>query len=345
MVDIDPEDPPADTMWERAGERELKIKFLVGYDRLVVTAVLSVGAFALLVGLAAAGPVDVEPLLSGDAVGAAFGSAIIAVITSVTLVLSVSQFVLSGQLAELEELRDRMEAEVEFRHRTEELSAADVAPVQPNRFFRTLLGTVGHHACELDAHARAVDAELEDVLAYTETVLDHAAESRRGLAGAEFGSFDVLLPMLNFNYSWKMHAARAIRSDHGEDLSPEALEALEDLITVLRLVAPAREYFKDHYFRWEVIDTARMTLFSAVPALAVTVYMIFAFDEAAFTGSAAGVPLVYLVVSAAFVLAVLPFTILLSYLLRILTVLKRTLAIGPFVLREVEMDGGRTDQG
>ena len=345
MVEIDPGDPPADTMWERAGESSLKIKFLVGIDRWVVTGVLSLGAFAVLAVLGAVGPLTVDRLLSGNAVGAVFGSVIIALITSVTLVLTVSQFVLSGQLAELEELRDRMEAEIEFRQQAEEMSDVDVVPVQPAQFFRNLLGVVGDRAGKLDAEVQSDDDELAALLTYAESVRDHAAESRRHLEGAEFGSFDVLLPMLNFNYSWKVHAARVIRSDHGDRLSPEADEALEDLISVLRLFAPARAYFKDHYFRWEVIDTARMTIFSAVPALAATVYMVFAFDPGAVRGSVAGVPLVYLVASAAFVVAVLPFTILLAYLLRILTILKRTLAIGPFVLREAETSGGTSDHG
>jgi|GEM_PF-760749 hypothetical protein len=46
--------------------------------------------------------------------------------------------------------------------------------------------------------------------------------------------------------------------------------------------------------------------------------------------------LLYLVVSALYVATLAPFAVLLAYLLRVLTVMKRTLAIGPFILRETE---------
>jgi hypothetical protein len=49
-----------------------------------------------------------------------------------------------------------------------------------------------------------------------------------------------------------------------------------------------------------------------------------------------------LVVSVAIGFAVLPFAVLLSYVLRIATVAKRTLSIGPFVLRTTD-DGRELD--
>jgi hypothetical protein len=45
------------------------------------------------------------------------------------------------------------------------------------------------------------------------------------------------------------------------------------------------------------------------------------------------------VTSAAVAVALLPFVLLLSYVLRIATVAKRTLAMGPFVLRASERTG------
>ncbi|MEF8800672.1 MAG: hypothetical protein V5A38_14445 [Halolamina sp.] len=37
-------------------------------------------------------------------------------------------------------------------------------------------------------------------------------------------------------------------------------------------------------------------------------------------------------------IALLPFAVLLAYILRIVTVTKRTLSIGPFILRETDRD-------
>jgi hypothetical protein len=49
-------------------------------------------------------------------------------------------------------------------------------------------------------------------------------------------------------------------------------------------------------------------------------------------GSVAGLPVSVVVVSAAVAVATLPFAILLAYVLRIATITKRTLSIGPFTL-------------
>lgn len=339
MVDIDPEDPPADTMWERAGESELKIRFLVAMNRWFVTAVLSLSGFGILVVLGRFGPLTTDRVLSGTGVVSVFGSAIIAVVTSVTLVLSVSQFVLSGQLSGMFDLRRQMDSEEEFRDIIEGYADVEVTPVQPSGFFSLLLRLVEDRAAELDAIVAETDGEHSAVRTYTDSVLEHSEKSREQVEDSEFGSFDVLLPVLNFDYSWKLQAAQLLLENHREELPDEAVETLEELTEIFRLFAPAREFFKNHYFRWEVIDTARTTLFSAIPALSIAVYMVFVFDPTALTGFVLGIPISYLAVSTAFVVAVVPFTILLAYILRILTVLKRTLVIGPFILRDSEAVG------
>jgi hypothetical protein len=72
------------------------------------------------------------------------------------------------------------------------------------------------------------------------------------------------------------------------------------------------------------------------PAETVAGYMMLEFDASKLPGTTFGVSTAYLVVSALYVLTLVPFAVLLAYLLRILTVMKRTLAIGPFILRETE---------
>ena len=74
-----------------------------------------------------------------------------------------------------------------------------------------------------------------------------------------------------------------------------------------------------------------------MPSLAIAAYMILAFDAARLAGGTLlGIDAAYLVVDALYVLALLPFAVVLAYVLRILTMMKRALAIGPFVLRETD---------
>ena len=150
----------------------------------------------------------------------------------------------------------------------------------------------------------------------------------------------MLLAALNFNYSWKLYEARRLAREHEAVLGGEARQAVDDLIEVLEFFGPAREHFKTLYFQWELINLSRAMLYAAVPALVVTASMILYVDGAAtVVGSTAGVDNLVWVVAGASAVALVPFLVLVSYVLRIATVAKRTLAIGPFVLRETGRTG------
>ena len=73
-----------------------------------------------------------------------------------------------------------------------------------------------------------------------------------------------------------------------------------------------------------------------MPALLVSAAMIAFFDAADYAGTVAGVDTLVVAVAAATTLAVLPFMLLIAYVMRIATVTKHTLSIGPFILRETD---------
>nr|MCH7662101.1 hypothetical protein [Euryarchaeota archaeon] len=101
---------------------------------------------------------------------------------------------------------------------------------------------------------------------------------------------------------------------------------------------PAREHFKTLYFQWELINLSRAILYAAVPALVVVAGMLMYVDVDAVSGATMGVDNLVLLTSGAFTISLIPFVILLTYILRIATVAQRTLAMGPFILRESERD-------
>ena len=340
MSESDSLDIPPNKVWDRADESPLRVRFLISLNRWIVVALFSLLGYLMLVALAVAGPSSVDPIVSGGALASVFSSIIIAVVTSVTLVLTVAQLVLSEQIEELKDQEENLQGEIDFREEVEELRGIGVSPVKPNEFFRLLLAMVEDRARRL-ADAIEDDGRTEEfgeIVTYAEAVVDDSEESSEALRDAEFGSFDVLLPMLHYNYAWKIHAARSLAHRYEGELPEAAAEALEGIIDILRRFAPTREYFKSHYFQWQIINTARSTLHGAMPALAVAAYMILAFDAAAMTGKLFGISQLYLFVAATYIVVLLPFTVLLAYLLRILTVVKRTLDIGPFILRETEAD-------
>ena len=335
---------PAETMRERVGESRAKIWVLVEANRWVVTVGLLGLLFALLVALEAIGPSNLSKLVETDAIGAAFTSIIIAVVTSVTLVLTVAQLVLSQEIGSLGEKREQLGDEIEFRQTVGDAGGVDVTAAEPAAFLQQLVDLAADRAADLKREVRnsSSDADLSPVEEYAERIIDHSESVRGDLKGAEFGTFEVIMPVLDYNYGWKIQAGRLLREEPAGSVDPAIDERIDELLEAFRFFAPAREYFKALYFQWEIINAARQILFGSIPALAIAGFVIFAFDVGSLSGTTLGLNNRYLFVSALFTATFTPFAVLLAYILRILTVIKRTLSLGPFILREADR-AGRSD--
>jgi hypothetical protein len=76
-----------------------------------------------------------------------------------------------------------------------------------------------------------------------------------------------------------------------------------------------------------------------VPALVVSIGGVLYLDNpATITGTFVGIDALIWVVVVATTISLVPFMVLFSYVLRIATVAKRTLSIGPFILRPTDRD-------
>ncbi|ADJ14662.1 hypothetical protein [Halalkalicoccus jeotgali] len=337
MSDSDDLVPPADTMRERTDESTLKIWFLVTANRWLVTGLLSLSMVAIFVGLYFLGPTNLPGVMGASSVGNVFGSVIIAVVTGVSLILAIAQLVLSEQMGPLGEKQAEMRDQIEFRGEVEDRIDAAVGPATPSAFLSALIEAVDRQARAL--RESVADDDVTELYEYADSLLEHGEEVSDQLESTEFGSFEVILPVLNYNYSWKIVAGRTLAARYADSIGDDTERHLEKLIESLRFFAPAREYFKMLYFQWEINNIARGVLYASIPSLAIAAYMILAFDATLITGSTLGLPNRYLAVGLLYSLALLPFTVVLAYILRIVTVTKRTLALGPFILRETKQAG------
>jgi hypothetical protein len=335
-VDTDIDVRTENTMRERSERGRLRIWLLLAANRIHVTAVLGVAVFVSFVGLVTVLPHSVIPQLTGaDTVETLFSGMIGAIITGVTLVVSISQLVLSQENGPLGEQRSRMENSMDFRDYSEELIGTP-SPADPSAFLRNLVG-------ETQKRAEAVREGLNDVESdqlrweadqFTESVIGNSEAVREQLEDAQFGTFDVLFAALNYNYSWKIFQVERLMHEHEEELGEPGNQALTELKTALTLFGPAREHVKTLYFEWALINLSQMILYAAVPALIVAAAMVTAVSGSVFPGTTFGVAHISIVVGAAFAVTMVPFLLFISYVLRIVTVAKRTLAIEPLILRE-----------
>jgi hypothetical protein len=232
-----------------------------------------------------------------------------------------------------------MEDATSFRTDVAEVLDQPVSPTEPSAFLRALVGAAQRRAEDVESAVEDLDEEVAERLTeYTRGVQENSQGVRESLDGANFGEFDVIRAALDFNYSWKLYAARKLRADYEDRLTDHAIDRLEALASVLELFGPAREHFKTLYFQWELIDLSRSILWASLPSLLVSTWALLFFDAGVMSATVLGLPLSLLATATVVAVALLPFAILLAYILRIVTVTKRTLSIGPFILRETDRD-------
>ncbi|TYL38281.1 hypothetical protein CV102_13565 [Natronococcus pandeyae] len=323
------------TMRERAEESRLKLWLLVGANRLVVTGVISLAFFGLFMLGGLFDPSLAELLEDRGVIESLFASMLGALVTGVTLVVTISQLIVSQENGPLGEQRARMSETMDFRSYIKDLTDKP-APADPSAFLREIVDSTEVRAEALrEVVAGTDDQDLErEVDEFVDSITGNSETVREKLDGAKFGTFDVVYASMDYNYSWKIFQIERFKAEYGDVLDEDQDEALDDLRTSLVMFGPAREHIKTLYFQWELIDLSRLILYIAIPALLVSGMMMTFVDETTLVGTVLGVELLVWVVAASFTFTLAPFFMLTAYVMRIATAAKRTLAIGPLILRD-----------
>lgn len=319
---------------ERTGMNEYWFWLLFGANRWAVA-----GGLALLVFLAFMlfGTVKATPLettmQSSDMVETLFSGLLGAIITGTTLVVTINQLVLSQEIGSLGSQRARMSRTMDVHQNTDELLGM-TSPADPASYVDALIATSEHRAQRLrDTLSDTGNERLGDqVDEYVADLLENAEHARTHLDGSDFGTFDVLSPALDYNYDRKMHDIRRLGAAHEDELTTEQRTAFRALLEAITMYGVVREYVKNLYIQWALVKLSRAILYAAVIALVVAGGMIVFVDATTFTGTVLGIESVLWIVSAAFAISVLPFLIFISYILRLATIAKQTLTVGPLVL-------------
>jgi hypothetical protein len=324
------------TMRERAGESRLKLWILLGANRLVVTGVLASVVFvAFVVGGAVLFPPFSVTATQTDVIDTIFSTMTSALVTGVTLVVSIAQLVISQENGPLGDQRQRMSAALDYRDYASELIGT-TTPADPSMFLRALTSATEKRAEAFQESIESVDNEdlRDEVDAFVDSLSGNAQTVREELDGATFGTFDVLFAALNYNYSWKIFQTDRISDEYDEALGDEQQSLLYDLRSSLAMFGPAREHIKTLYFQWALTSLSQLIVYAAIPALVVSGIMMAMVDGSTFPGSTLGISDILWVVAGAFTVTLVPFLLFVAYVTRIATVAKRTLAIGPLILRD-----------
>ena len=324
------------TMRARAGESRIKLWVLLGANRLLITAVLSAVIFVgfIVIGVTLAPPFRIR-VVQGDVLGTMFSTMTSALITGVTLVVSINQLVISQENGPLGDQHSRMSNTLDFREYTSELIGT-ATPADPSAFLATIVEASEDRAERLresveDNGNEQLVGEIDE---FTGSLTGNADTVKERLDGAAFGTFDVLFAALDYNYSYKVFQVERLRELYADDMDEATREVLDELHTSLVMFGPAREHIKTLYFQWALTSLSQLIVYAAIPALLVSGAMLALVDATTFTGTTFGVSDVLWVTSGAFTVTLIPFFLFVSYVMRVATVAKRTLAIGPLILRD-----------
>lgn len=331
------ESNPGNTMEERVGNRRgrLRLYVLTTMDRTLLAGILAIVMFGVFVGLGAyAVPAFRTYMTQSVPTRYTFQAFITALITGVTLVVTINQLVLSQELGPLPDQRERMSGSMSFRGDVEDIFGT-ASPPEPAAFLRALVENTTEKAETLreTVSGNSNDDLVTNTNQFVDNIADNAEVVSENIEDENFGSYAVVKAALDYNYSWKIYQAHRLRDIFGEDMSDDEQRALIELIRVLTFFGPAREHIKTLYFQWELVDLSRSILYTSIPALVSSAALATYLAPSSFPGVTLGIDNLVWIVSAGITVGSFPFLLLTAYVLRLATIAKRTLAIGPFILR------------
>lgn len=259
----------------------------------------------------------------------------------VSIAVSINAVVLSQELTALGEQEEQIDDVLSFRTAIQDLTDADASPAQPAEFLRVILRAAKNRAQELRDATQDADPELRrqaDVLIDDITNQVDGIEER--LTNSEFGTSDVLMSGLDYDYSWQVYACRRIKTQHADRLTESQIDTLDSIIETLKQFSTGREYFKTLYFKRELADLSRWLLAVAFPTIVFLSYSLLALRAGLVPElSLFGIPSLALFVGLSYIVGLGPYALFTAYVFRSATISKRTLAAGPFILQDQDRRG------
>ncbi|WP_247729047.1 hypothetical protein [Halovivax limisalsi] len=255
-----------------------------------------------------------------------------------TIVLSINQLVLSRELKTPKELREQIDAVIEYRAQVGETTGEPTVPVTPTGFLTVLLAGTRDTARRFDGTvASADDSELAaDVADLVSELAARTAHISTIVERSQSGVFSALAATLETDFSRQLNEALRIRTESADALPPAATGELDDLVRCLKQVDIARQYFKSIYVQSELARLSKLMLYVGAPAVGSSLLLLLIYASTAeppVTASHLDV-----IVPAVLILGILPLIVLFSFVLRIATIAQRTVAITPFSTEERESD-------
>lgn len=251
-------------------------------------------------------------------------------VTLTTIVVTINQLILSRELRSPRELQTEMEAAAEYRDSVETETERLVVPEEPEEFLRMLAQDTRKQVTALDDKMANLEeapyrADLENLMANLATELDGTL---RRLERSHGGVFPALSTVLDADFATRINHIRWLGRAYRNDLPDDVLDVLQGLEHRLEQLDVARQYFKTIYIKQELADVSKLVMYTGLVAVIVSiVFTVFTGYRTAPFRNSMNLFLVPLAVT----ITLTPLALLVSHVVRIATVARRTAAITPFL--------------
>ena len=273
-------------------------------------------------------------LTETDAVQTLLNTLLSGIILLVSIVASISAIVLSYDITSVGAQEERIHEAMKLRQRIGRLAETNESPRDPGAFMHVMATVVKRRAEDLDAAVNESDGEFNDDLKdYVDAVVETAKDVETSIERIDGAEFGVLWEGLNRDYGTHLDRSNEIYVSHGSEFSEDVEEQFERLTEALELFATGKEFFKTLYYAREISHLSRTLLIVALPSIVITATTILAINARILPDIwLFGLPPLLTFVAVAFTIALAPYLVLTSYMLRVATVAYRTTSAGPFVL-------------
>lgn len=261
------------------------------------------------------------------------------IILLVSIVVSINSIVLSQDIESVQSQTDQTRGTRNFRDEIGAMTEVGQSPSDPRAFLRLMVTVITDRAQTLAEDVEGTEGEFgDDIKAYTESIMgsiDHLTEVDK----VNHGEFNALWTALEIDCGAFLEHSRTLRSEHREVITESYDEQLDSLVKSIQLFDIGRGYFKTLYYYKEIPVLSRTLLIVSLPAILIVTAAIFTstaglFPKVWFAWKLFGIPPIQIFVITAFTIALIPYIILTSYMLRLTTVGIRTASAGPFFLND-----------
>lgn len=319
----------SDTTVSDGSAKGLKKRFewwvLFKGDRLAITAGAVVVVFALAMVLVRLDAVSVGP---NSRIPLVFSGVIAGLLTLITVTLTINQLILSQIFGTPRELSDNLEGTRQFRKTIEALADRHSAPTEPADFISLIGETLYERTTSLQGKIDAAGTDRRDVSGQLSDIVTEA-DALRNVDADEMRSIEVLEIFMGSKYARNISTVDRLQSAYPDRLSEDARNDLDEVMDLLEAVAITRQHYKTLLLHQTLAQLSRYITYFGACAIVISILVPLVYRSNAS-------PMIdpqYLpwVASAGIAIGIAPLAVFLAYILRIATISKFTLSVGPFV--------------